>query len=125
MRVARLAPACALALAALSASGAHASPYVPPAGKVFAGVSGSITDPAVVPSFESRAGKHAAVVQTFVSWGYTQTRWLRLASALGARAMLHITTSGGNGREAITPRGIATGHGDGPLVSLTRVFGES
>src|SRR5436305_8683355 len=124
MRFRPLAAACVLAFTALGASSAQASPYLPPAGKVFAGVSGSITDPGVVPSFDSRTGKHAAVVQTFVSWGYTQTRWLRLATAEHARAMVHITTLNGNGHE-ITPRAIAIGHGDGPIVQLTRTFGES
>jgi hypothetical protein len=120
-----LAVACALSLAAaFGASSAQADPYLPPSGKVFAGVSGSITDPAVVPAFDSRTGKHAAVVQTFVSWGYTQTRWLRLATAQHARAMVHITTLDGNGHE-ITPRAIAMGHGDAPLVTLTRTFGDS
>jgi hypothetical protein len=38
---------------------------------------------------------------------------------------VHITTSGGDGREAITPRGIATGQGDAPLVQLTRALGDS
>src|SRR5689334_17594155 len=120
-----LAVACALSLAAaFGASSAQADPYLPPSGKVFAGVSGSITDPAVVPAFDSRTGKHAAVVQTFVSWGYTQTRWLRLATAQHARAMVHITTLDGNGHE-IAPRAIAMGHGDAPLVTLTRTFGDS
>jgi hypothetical protein len=121
----RLAVAALLALAAVPAASAQASPYLPPAGKVFAGTSGSITEPGVVPSFDSRTGKHAPVVQTFVSWGYTATRWLRKARAERARAMVHITTQGGNGREAITPHGIATGHGDAPIVSLTRTFGQS
>ncbi|HKN94481.1 MAG TPA: hypothetical protein VJU60_09125 [Thermoleophilaceae bacterium] len=120
----RLAVAALLAFAAVPAASAHAYPYLPPAGKVFAGVSGSITEPGVVPAFDSRTGKHAPVVQTFVSWGYTATRWLRLARAEHARAMVHITTLKGNGHE-ITPRAIATGHGDAPIVSLTRTFGQS
>ena len=126
MRFRPLAAACVLAsIAVLGASSALASPYLPPAGKVFAGVSGSITEPGVVPSFDARAGKHAPVVQTFISWGYTRTRWLRLATAEHARAMVHITTTGGDGREAITPHAIATGHGDAPIIKLTRAFGES
>src|SRR5437763_8508238 len=126
MRFRPLAAACVLAsIAVLGASSAQASPYLPPAGKVFAGVSGSITDPGVVPSFDARAGKHAPVVQTFVSWGYTRTRWLRLATAEHARAMVHITTTGGDGREAITPRSIAMGHGDAPIVHLNRAVGET
>src|SRR5690242_8157145 len=125
MRFRPLAAVCALSLAAVfGVSSAEADPYLPPAGKVFAGVSGSITEPGVVPSFDSRAGKHAPVVQTFVSWGYTRTRWLRLATAEHARAMVHITTVNGNGRE-ITPRAIAMGHGDAPIVRLTRAFAGS
>jgi hypothetical protein len=125
MALRRLAAVFLFAFATLGASGsANADPYLPPPGKVFAGVSGSITDPGVVPSFDARAGKHAPVVQTFVSWGYTRTRWLRLATAEHARAMVHITTLDGSGHE-ITPRAIAMGHGDSPIVQLTRTFGDS
>src|SRR5437764_1306169 len=125
MRFRPLAAACAVSLAAaLCVASAKANPYLPPAGKVSAGVSGSITEPGVVPSFDARAGKHAPVVQTFVSWGYTRTRWLRMATAEHARAMVHITTVDGNGHE-ITPRAIAMGHGDAPIVRLTRAFADS
>jgi len=39
--------------------------------------------------------------------------------------MVHISTKDGDGREAITPRGIARGHGDAHLVHLTRAFAAS
>lgn len=120
----RVAVASLLAFAAAGAASAHASPYLPPAGKVFAGVSGSITEAGDVSSFDARAGKHAPVVQTFTTWDYNRTRWLRKATAEHARAMVHISTKGGDGREYITPRGIATGHGDAHIVHLTRAFGE-
>jgi len=126
MRFRPLAGACALSLAAaFGASSAQADPYLPPAGKVFAGVSGSITQPGDVSAFDSRLGKHAPVIQTFTTWDYNRTRWLRHATEEHARAMVHISTKGGDGREYITPRGIATGHGDAHIVHLTRVFGES
>ena len=125
MRVPRLVALCVLAIAALGASGAQASPYVPPSGKVFAGVSGSITQPGDVSGFDARLGKHAPVIQTFTTWDYNRTRWLRHATEEHARAMVHISTKGGNGREYITPRAIAMGHGDAHIVHLTRVFGDS
>ena len=125
MRVRRLAATLTIVSALIGTSSAHAATYAPPSGKVFAGVTGSITEPGAVSSFNSRAGKHAAVVQTFITWGYTRTRWLRQATAEQARAMVHISTTNGDGREAITPHAIATGHGDRFLVSLTRSFGDS
>jgi hypothetical protein len=126
MRLRRLAGALCLSIAALGASSAHASPYLPPAGKVFAGVSGSITaEDSDVPVFSARAGKHAAVIQTFTAWDYNYTRYLRNAARHQARVMVHISTKGGDGREAITPRGIAMGHGDAHLVHLTRAFADS
>jgi hypothetical protein len=115
-----------LFVTAVAAATAHANPYLPPAGKVFAGVSGSITaEDSDVPGFSARAGKHAAVIQTFTAWDYDYTRYLRNATRHQARVMVHISTKGGDGREAITPRGIARGHGDGHLVRLTRAFADS
>jgi hypothetical protein len=126
MRLRRLAGAFLLSAAALGASTAHAAPYLPPAGKVFAGVSGGITsEDSEVPGFSARAGKHAAVIQTFTAWDYNYTRYLRNAARHQARVMVHISTKNGSGREAITPRGIAMGHGDSHLVHLTRAFADS
>jgi hypothetical protein len=108
------------------AAGAQANPYLPPAGKVFAGVSGGITsEDSEVPGFSARAGKHAAVIQTFTAWDYNYTRYLRNAAHHQARVMVHISTKGSGGGEAITPRGIARGHGDAHLVHLTRAFADS
>ena len=127
MRLRRLAGAFVLSAVALGASAAHANPYLPPAGKVFAGVSGSIAlEDNEVPGFSARAGKHASVIQTFTAWTYNYTRYLRTAARHEARVMVHISTDGGSaGREVITPRGIAMGHGDGHIVHLTRAYADS
>jgi hypothetical protein len=118
MRVRRLAVAFVLALSVLGAQVAQADPYLPPGGKVFAGMTGGGT----LASFDSLTGKHPAVVQTFISWGYTGDNELTHAEAARARPMVHITTLGGNGREAITPRGIAIGGGDRFFLALGRKF---
>jgi hypothetical protein len=119
MRVRRLAVVFALALcASLGASSAHADTYVPPKGKVFAGMTGGGT----VGSFDSLTGKHPAVYQTFISWGYTGDNELTRARAAHARAMVHITTKADNGREAITPGQIARGRGDWFFRALNRKF---
>src|SRR5262249_22608564 len=126
MRSLRLAGALALAIAAIAVSPAHADTFLPPAGKGFARVSGSITgEDSDVPRVSGRAGKHAAVIQTFTAWDYNYTRYLRNAEREKARVMVHISTKGGNGREAITPREIAMGHGDAHPVHLTRAFAAS
>src|SRR5436190_10384079 len=119
MRVPSLATALLLALFLTGVSAAHADPFLPPAGEVFAGVSGSIVaEDTDVPAFGGRSGKHPAVIQTFTAWDYNYTRYLRNAARHQARVMVHISTKGSGGREAITPRAIATGHGDGHIFHL-------
>jgi hypothetical protein len=126
MRVPSIAAAIFAVLFLIGASGAHANPFLPPAGKVFAGVSGSIVaEDSDVPVFGTRSGKHPAVIQTFTAWDYDYTRYLRNAARHKARVMVHISTKGGSGREAIAPRAIAMGHGDGHIVHLTRAFADS
>src|SRR3954449_1701513 len=124
MRVGRLAAALLVSVAVLGTSAARANLFLPPDGKVFAGVSSSAQD-SDLSAFGARTGKHAAVIQTFTAWDYNYTRYLRTAARHQARAMVHISTKGGDGNEAITPRGIAMGHGDGHLVHLTRAFADS
>jgi hypothetical protein len=123
MRVRRLAAALVVSFAVLGTSAARANLFLPPDGKVFAGVSSSAQD-SDLSAFGARTGKHAAVIQTFTAWDYNYTRYLRTAASHQARVMVHISTGGGNGREAITPRAIAMGHGDGHLVHLTRAFAD-
>ena len=104
----------------LAAAPAAAKPYLPPKGKVFAGVSGG----EYPRGFARETGKHAAVFQTFTLWGYRPDRVIARSVESRARPMIHISTAGPRG-EVITPRGIARGRGDGYLVDLNRIAAES
>jgi hypothetical protein len=95
---------------------AAAKPYLPPKGKIFAGVSGG-----EYPSGYNRQTRaHAAVFQTFTLWGYRPDRVLARSIQSRARPMIHISTAGPRG-EVITPRAIARGKGDGYLRKLNKV----
>jgi len=109
----------ALALLLAPAAGARASTYLPPPGKVFAGVSGG-----GLSSFGAASGKHAPVIQSFAAWDSTGTGYLTTARHLDARSMIHISTKSMSGQEAITPRGIAMGHGDSHLLYLNRTMAQ-
>jgi hypothetical protein len=88
---------------------------------VFAGVSGGGS----VASFDAQAGKHAAVLQSFAAWDSTGTGYLTAARRARARAMIHISTKGMNGREAITPGALAAGRGDAHLLYLNQTMAAS
>jgi hypothetical protein len=106
------------ALALLAApAGAAAAAYLPPAGKVWNGVTagGSTGD------FQRRAGKRPAVFQHFIRWGGGYEHAFRRSEQARARVMLHVSTaSGQHRREVISPGAIADGRGDGYLVALSR-----
>jgi hypothetical protein len=110
----RLAAATLLAAIALALpSAAQADALLPPGGKVFAGVSGGYD----TGSFERETGRHPAVFQFFSAWGGSLEYMFRGAENARSRLMIHISTLR-NGREVITPKGIADGRGDGYLVHL-------
>jgi hypothetical protein len=117
----RRALALALAFFLLLAPSAHAGQLLPPAGKVYAGVTGS-------PSAESYAretGARPAVFGFFTKFGGANEFIFRGAEQAGARVMLHISTQDGYGtREVVTPLGIARGEGDRYLVGLNRRIAE-
>ncbi len=94
-------------------SAAPATPLLPPAGHVFAGVSGGYD----TASFQHETGRHPAVFQFFSAWGGSLEYMFRGAEQSRARLMIHISTLRSN-REVITPRGIAQGRGDYWLVRL-------
>src|SRR5689334_18777417 len=107
-------------LVALSASGsAVADTYLPPSGKVFAGVAmgSSVRD------FQRRTGQHPAVWEQFIRW-HGSFRWaLDWARAAHTRSMHAIGTSRGqNMPESISPGPIARGQGDRWILWLTRVI---
>src|SRR5947209_17255762 len=94
--------AFALALPATSA----AARFLPPAGHVFAGVTGGSPG-----SFAAHVGKHPAVFQYFSAWNQPTEYMLAGAAAAHARLMIHISTVSGS-REEITPKGIAIGRSE-------------
>ncbi len=109
-----------LTLALLPANAA-AAPYLPPKGKVYAGVTGSTS----FESFSRQTGAQPAVVGYFTKFGGANEFIFRGAEQAGARLMLHVSTQDGYGtREVVTPLGIARGKGDRYLVGLSRRIAE-
>src|SRR5687767_12453759 len=106
--------ACAsLAPLAIVATTARGDAYLPPAGKVFAGVTGGKD----VSAYEDAVGAHPPVFQFFSSCG-TPLDWMfQSAERERARLMIHISTST-NGRETVTPGAIADGAEDDYLIAL-------
>ena len=102
----------AAALSALPAS-AQAAPLLPSPGKVFAGVTGGYD----TAGFERQTGRHPAVFQFFSAWNGSLEYIFRGAEQSQSRLMMHMSTDRG-GREVITPKGIATGEGDGFILNL-------
>lgn len=116
----RLALAAALLVLALPSS-ASAETLLPPKKKVYTGVTGGKS----VDQFARQVGKHPSVFGFFTRWnGPTEYIYESVAHA-GSRLMLHISTQDGYGTpEAVTPRGIANGEGDGYLIRTNRRIAE-
>jgi hypothetical protein len=116
--VRRLSAALVLAVACAAAAlpaRAVADPYLPPAGKVFAGVASGDD----ISDFEQRAGAHPAVWQQWVEWGKPFKYAFDRVDGSRTRLMLHVSTAGGqNMAGRISPGRIARGDGDAYLVSL-------
>jgi hypothetical protein len=110
----RLAAAFAATLALALPAAARAGALLPPHGRVFAGVTGGYD----TVDFQRQTGRHPAVFQFFSGWGQPLEYMFRGATAARARLAIHVDTRNSSGREQITPKGIATGHGDGYLMSL-------
>jgi hypothetical protein len=118
-----IAGAVALLAALLLAATASAEwrPYKPPGTKNFFGV----TDTGKAAGFRSFAdsvGKHPAVIETYHPWGNSLHEAIPRWQEVRARPLLHISTVEGDGREVISPRGIAMGAGDEYLIRLNRSF---
>jgi Glycosyl hydrolase family 26 len=110
-------------LCLLAAPSAGAS-LVPQGKNAFFGVSDT-GDSADFGQFSAALHKHPAVIESFRSWGSDFPESIERWQAASARPMLHITTAdSGDGHELISPRGIATGGGDGYLIRLNRLFWE-
>jgi hypothetical protein len=116
----RLALLALLALLIVPAAQAR-EPYLPPAGKVLTGVTGTQS----VTSFERETGNHPAVFGFFTKFGGANEFIFRAAERSHTRLMLHVSTQDGYGtREIVTPLGIARGRADRYLVNLNRRIAE-
>lgn len=101
----------------------HRHPYLPPHGRVFHGVSETITGTRGVLHFQRQVGAHPAVVEDFYHWGTPLStgaldRWHEEHS----RGLLSVSTAPGDGVETITPRQIANGRDDHYLVRLNQTI---
>lgn len=115
-----------LALATLAAlipgAVAQGRAYVPPGGRVYAGLTGGTS---VIP-FERMVRKHPPVFEVFMTWN-TRTSWLSPPlHAFRSRLGLHISTSRGYGQGGvISPQAIAQGQSDWFLLNLGRNLARS
>jgi hypothetical protein len=112
-----------IALACLpAAAAAAADPFLPPAGKVWNGITGGFD----TADYESRTGKHPAIWQHFIAWGGSYQYTLTNSRNAHARLMYHLSTSKGqNLQERVSPGEIARGAGDGFLVRLAGDIAEN
>jgi hypothetical protein len=124
-----VAAVCAAALVPGAASGAV---HGPPRGKIFTGVGGGLHRSDYT-RFAAASGHHPAVWQIFLTWdqdrGENPYQFVRArlgdAAGLRARLMLHLSTARQDGREFISPAGIASGAGDRYLLGLNRELAAS
>jgi hypothetical protein len=93
-------------LLAFAAPGAIGEPYLPPAGKIYAGITAG--DPTV---YEHQTGVHAAVFQEFVTWGSNIGWAVDRAQHNRSRLMLALSLAA-SGRHALSPAQIVRGDGD-------------
>lgn len=109
-----------LVVCLLLTGSARADALLPPAGKVFNGVTAGED----LGDFRARAGSQPAVRGQFVLWGAGYEHAFQRAASAGARVMLHVSTAGGQGMAGrISPGEIARGRGDGYLLALNRRLG--
>jgi hypothetical protein len=114
----RILPAIVCAVVLAMPQSSSAATLLPPAGKVFAGVGGGQN----TAQYAAQTGAHPAVFQFFTGWGGDTGYVFRRTDASRARAMFHISTQAGSGREIISPLAIARGQGDGYLLRLNRAI---
>jgi hypothetical protein len=106
--------ALTLALVCLApAQRSRAATYLPPSGKVYAGITAG--DPT---TYEQQTHAHAAIFQEFVTWGGAIDWALTAADQNRSRAMLALQTITPSGGEVISPGAIARGASDGWIESL-------
>jgi hypothetical protein len=116
----RIVLAAAVVALALPAT-ASADPLLPPGKKVYSGVTGSKS----VGPFAEQVGKHPSVFGFFTRWNGPVEYIYDSVQRAESRLMLHISTQDGYGTpEAVTPREIANGQGDGYLIKTNRRIAE-
>jgi hypothetical protein len=93
---------------ALAPAQSRAARYLPPAGKLYAGITAG--DPA---TYEQQTHAHAAIFQEFITWGGGINWALAPADQNRSRSMLAIQTITPSGGEVISPGAIARGRADG------------
>ena len=114
----RRAALAAFLLALLAAAPAQGKAYLPPAGKVFHGLTGGKT----IDVFATQTGRRPPVFQFFTSFDSPPGWPFPRAAVAGARPMLHVSTMSASGRELVTPRDIARGRVDAWLLGLHRAI---
>lgn len=120
--------ACAVLVAASVANAGESrhprgeAPYLPPAGTVFAGLTGTVS---IVP-FEHLVRFHPPVFERFITWD-TNTDWLATRRSIYRirLGVAMVTQTAKFQRGVISPRGIALGHSDGFLVDMNRNMAHS
>jgi hypothetical protein len=117
-----LAAALLLMPAAAAAKGKGKKAYLPPKGKIFAGVSdtGQGSD---YRSYRKATRAHPAVMQSFESWGYVPGEAIRRWNDTNTRGMLSLSTSRCWSCEpVISAQSIAAGKGDRYLLALSKAL---
>ena len=105
-----------------AAKGKGKKSYLPPKGKIFAGVSdtGQGSD---YRSYRKATRAHPAVMQSFESWGYVPGEAIRRWEDTNTRGMLSLSTSRCWGCEpVISAQSIANGKGDRYLLALSKAL---
>ena len=75
--------------------------------------------------FQSQTGQASTVDQAFLGWEQGRSYGSSFAVLFQTHApipLIHLGTKGRNGREAITPAGIASGQGDAYLIALNEAI---
>src|SRR3954469_23658320 len=106
-------PALLIAAVLLLPATAAASPYLPPPGKTFGGLTGGYE----ASEYAGATHSHPSVFQFFGGWNQTTRYMFSGAREANARLMIHLSTLRGT-TEQVTPRAIARGKGDTYLRKL-------
>ena len=115
--VVRLVILLSLLAVALAAAPARAATLLPPAGRIFDGVTGSTSTDA----FAQDTGARPDAFGFFAMWGGGYDYIFRSIATSDAKLVLHVSTAKGQLQPAvITPLEIARGKGDGFLLHLNR-----